>query len=65
MSDLEERMAHMARTLEDLSDVVGRQQGEIDRLTRRVQMLMRREGDREAAQGGGVVIGDDQPPPHW
>jgi SlyX protein len=65
MQQLEERIAHLTRTLDDLSDVVTRQQEEIDVLTRRVQMLMMREGERESAQGSGVVIGDDRPPPHW
>ena len=69
MTHLEERIAHLTRILDDLSDVVARQQGEIDTLTRRVQMLMVREGEREAAQdsglGSGAVLGDDQPPPHW
>lgn len=65
MTQMEERIAHMARTLDDLSDVVGRQQGEIDQLTRRVHMLMQREGEREAAAGPNMVMGDDQPPPHW
>jgi len=65
MTEMEERIAHMTRSLDDLSDVVSRQQGEIDQLTRRVQMLMMREGEREAASGSGVVMGDDQPPPHW
>ena len=65
MQELEERIAHLTRALDDLSDVVIRQQEEIDVLTRRVQMLMTREGERESAQGNGVVIGDDRPPPHW
>jgi SlyX protein len=65
MQQLEERIAHLTRSLDDLSDVVTRQQDEIDLLTRRVQMLMMREGERESAQGNGVVIGDDRPPPHW
>jgi len=65
MQHLEERIAHLTRTLEDLSDVVVRQQSEIDTLTRRVQMLMAREGEREASQGSSVVMGDDSPPPHW
>ncbi len=64
MQHLEERIAHLTRALEDLSDVVARQQGEIDTLTRRVAMLMAREGEREAAAGSGVVVGD-QRPPHW
>lgn len=65
MQQLEERIAHLTRTLEELSDVMARQQDEIDTLTRRVRMLMQREGERESAQNSGVVMGDDQPPPHW
>ena len=65
MQHLEERIAHLTRTVEDLSDVITRQQSEIDVLTRRVAMLMLREGEREAAQGSGVVMGDERPPPHW
>jgi len=34
MQQIEERLAHLTRTVEDLSDVAARQQGEIDRLTR-------------------------------
>jgi len=62
---LEERIAHLTRALEELSDVVVGQQDEIDVLTRKVQMLMMREGEREVAQGSGVVMGDERPPPHW
>jgi SlyX protein len=60
---LEERIAHLIRAVDDLSDVVARQATEIDRLTRRVQMLMEREADREA-QGMGSAEAD-VPPPHW
>lgn len=62
MEQLEEKMAHLLRTVDDLSDIVARQQTEIDRLTRRVEMLMHREGEREAAAGGGVIVGDERPP---
>lgn len=62
--ELEERIAHLMRAVDDLSDVVARQQAEIDRLTRRVEMLMQREAEREAAQSGGVILGDERPP-HW
>jgi SlyX protein len=60
---LEERLAHLTRAVDDLSDVVARQSLEIDRLTRQVRMLMEREAEREAAGGGAAP--DDQPPPHW
>ena len=55
-------MAHLIRAVDDLSDVVARQQAEIDRLTRRVAMLMEREAEREAA---GEGADPNQRPPHW
>ncbi|QYK43576.1 MAG: SlyX family protein [Paracoccaceae bacterium] len=64
MERLEERIAHLLRTVEDLSDVVAQQGDEIDRLVRRVALLMEREAAREAEGGGGVVLGDERPP-HW
>lgn len=60
---LEERVAHLIRAVDDLSEVVARQAGEIDRLVRRVQMLMEREAEREA-QGLGSAEAN-VPPPHW
>jgi SlyX protein len=62
MEKLEEQIAHLTRTIEDLSDVMARQDKEIDVLTRRVHMLMEREADRDTAGGGGVVMGDERPP---
>ncbi len=61
MDVLEEKIAHLMRSVDDLSDVVARQQSEIDRLTRHVAMLMQREGEREAS-GGHAVLGDERPP---
>jgi len=62
MEKLEEQIAHLTRTVEDLSDVVARQETEIATLTRRVHMLMQREGEREAASSGAVALGDERPP---
>jgi SlyX protein len=59
---LEERIAHLTRTVDDLSDVVARQEREIALLTRRVQMLMEREAEREAQALREVPI---DRPPHW
>lgn len=64
MLQLEEQIAHLTRSVDDLSDVVARQQSEIDRLTRRVQMLMHREAEREAGSGNSAPPAD-QKPPHW
>ncbi|MFZ1725704.1 MAG: SlyX family protein [Albidovulum sp.] len=60
----EEEIAHLRRAMDDLSDVVARQSGEIDRLTRRVALLLEREAGREADQGATVPLAD-QRPPHW
>lgn len=59
---LEERLAHLIRTVDELSDVIARQDAEIDRLKTRVRMLMEREADRQAEATGGVVMGDERPP---
>ena len=58
---LEERVAHLTRAVEDLSDIVARQADEIDRLTRLVTMLAAREAQRE----DGEAPAANQRPPHW
>lgn len=63
LDSLEERVAHLIRAVEDLSDVVAAQGRMIDTLTRRVQMLMEREAEREAAGLGSAEA--NVPPPHW
>ncbi|HMO71050.1 MAG TPA: SlyX family protein [Paracoccaceae bacterium] len=61
---LEETVAHLARALEDLSAETARQGAEIDRLTRRLSMLLERGADREVSAGGAAPLAD-QKPPHW
>lgn len=61
---LEEKLAHLQRVSDDLSDVVARQEAEIARLTRRVEMLLLREAEREADIDGSIPLAD-QKPPHW
>ena len=62
MTELEERIAHLERIVDDLSDMVARQDREIARLRLHADMLIAREAEREAAGSGGVVIGDERPP---
>lgn len=62
MTHLEEQIAHLIRAVDDLSDTVSRQDGEIAVLTRRVEMLMRREAQRETDGGGSVTLGNERPP---
>lgn len=61
---LEEEVAHLRKSVDDLSDVVVRQSGEIDLLTRRMAMLMQRAAEAEAEATGGIPLAD-QKPPHW
>ena len=59
---LEERIAHLNRAVDDLSDVVTRQGREIDRLTRIVSLLAEREAERDST---GTAPEANQKPPHW
>lgn len=59
---IEENIAHLTRSVEELSDVVAKQAASIAMLNRRVQLLMEREAEREAREGGGVPLGDEKPP---
>lgn len=61
---LEEQIAHLTRTVEELSDIVARQESELAQATRRLAMLMEREATRDLDAGGTVPLAD-QRPPHW
>jgi SlyX protein len=61
---LEEQISHLTRTVEELSDIVARQETELALVTRRLAMLMEREAGRELDAGGSVPLAD-QRPPHW
>lgn len=62
ITELEETTAHLTKTVEELSDIIARQDGEIALLSRKVQLLMEREAQREASEGVAVVMGDERPP---
>ncbi|WP_085818362.1 SlyX family protein [Roseovarius halotolerans] len=64
MEPIEEQIAHLTRIVDDLSEVVARQERELALMTRRVQLLLEREATREVDQGGSVPLGDERPP-HW
>jgi SlyX protein len=59
---VEEELAHLRRTCDELSAELHRQGQELERLTRQVAMLMRRAAEAEAQATGGVVLGDERPP---
>ncbi len=64
VTHLEEQIAHLTKTVEDLSDIVARQETELAVATRRLAMLMEREAGREMESGSSVPLAD-QRPPHW
>lgn len=59
---LEEKMAEALRTADDLSEVVARQDKAIELLERRVALLIQREAERQAEEGGGGAVFIDKPP---
>ncbi|MCC5974786.1 MAG: SlyX family protein [Rubellimicrobium sp.] len=63
LTRLEEQIAHLTRMVEDLSDVVARQEGAITRLQRQAEMLVERELARAEAEGDPAD--PNQRPPHW
>ena len=64
LTQLEEKIAHLTKTVDELSDIVAKQSRDLDLLQRRAQMLMEREAAREFDQGGSVPLAA-QRPPHW
>jgi SlyX protein len=60
----EEELAHLRKTVDELSDVAAAQGREIDRMSRLLRILMEREAEREFATGGSIPLAD-QKPPHW
>lgn len=61
---LEEKIAHLERQVADMSDEVARHARELARLTRLVELLARREAERETDTGDSIPLAD-QRPPHW
>ena len=59
---LEERIAHLERVIDDLSDVVARQDRQLAEMTGHVATLIERQAARDAEATGGVVLGDEKPP---
>lgn len=63
LADIESRLAHHERAVEDLSDVVVTQHRTIERLEARLRRLAERQAETEA--GWSPSPADDRPPPHY
>ncbi len=62
ITHLEDQLAHLTKTVEEMSDVIARQERELALMTNRVRLLMEREAERSQDAGGHVVLGDERPP---
>lgn len=63
LDEMETRLAFQDDTIEALNEVVSRQELELVRLQRSLELLARRQVDLAASMPGGAE--DDQPPPHY
>lgn len=63
LTELEIQISHQTTVIEDLSEMVARQDKELQRLERKVRLLLERAAEDEAGAGGVVLA--DQKPPHW
>ncbi|MCA0042718.1 SlyX family protein [Celeribacter litoreus] len=61
---LEEQVAHLTKTVEELSDVVAKQERILEVAERRLGMLMEAEALRQSDTEGSIALAD-QRPPHW
>lgn len=62
ITQLEETVAHLTLTVDELNEVVTKQDAELARLSHLVRILTEREAEREQGNSGGVVFGDERPP---
>jgi SlyX protein len=62
VTHLEERLTHLQRAHDELSDVVASQGRQIDRLTRSLQLLAERDAERQA---GAEAAPAHERPPHY
>jgi SlyX protein len=60
----EVHISHLTRTIDELSDQVARQANEIDKLTKRFQMLLDRMSKHDIGEDSDVPL-LEQRPPHW
>ena len=63
LDQIEEKLAHLERAVNELSDVVARQQKELDRATDRHQRLMDKLTAMESDFGPSATA--EEKPPHY
>ena len=63
--ELEEKIAHLQNTLDDLNMVVFRQGKVIDKLNLEIKELKTKLQDFNSAYSDQIVVNDDEKPPHY
>ena len=63
LTEIEIKLAHMEQTLNELSDVLYRQQGLLDRLEARCEELRHRIETNDGGASG--MAPEDEKPPHY
>jgi len=58
---LEEQIAHLTRAMEDLSDVVAKQDSELRHLTQLVENFGKKIQGPDS-ESGGIIFSDERPP---
>ena len=61
LTENETQISFLLQAIEDLSDIVARQNRELEQLTKQVSFLTQKETERDTSSG--IVLGDK--PPHW
>nr|WP_321507387.1 SlyX family protein [uncultured Celeribacter sp.] len=61
---LEEQIAYLSKIVDDLSEIVARQERELEVIGRRLGLLLEAEAARQSESEGAVALAD-QRPPHW
>lgn len=64
LTKAEEQIAHLTRAVDDLSDIVSRQNEELAALRRRLDLIIAREAERAPDAEGSISLAN-QRPPHW
>lgn len=60
--EMEERIAHLERMVDDLSEMVALQGREIARMDHLLEALRQRVQAQADAEDGAVILGDERPP---
>jgi SlyX protein len=59
---LEEKISHITKTLDELSDVVAQQDNRINKMVTHLEKLMKLIAEQGEQDSGGIYLADSKPP---